>query len=160
MSANETSNGFRDEFFFLSNFYEAPTKMQLAGVDGLFKTGEHLFQAQKTLFMRPEENKTEWVNRFIAAPTPAKAKYVGRSIRINVPSWDEYSTVAMKKTIYAKFSQYPDLKQKLLATGDLLLVEYNSWGDTVWGVNESTRKGENRLGSLLMNLRTYYQNNL
>ena len=111
------------------------------------------------MFVTPDANQQHWVKKFIDAPTPAKAKYVGRSIRINASAWDEYSTIAMKKTIYAKFNQNDALREQLIATGDLRLIEYNSWGDTVWGVNESTGNGQNRLGMLLMRLRDYYQNN-
>lgn len=51
----------------------------------------------------------------------------------------------------AKFEQNADLRCKLLTTGDAMLVEGNTWGDTVWGVCQG--KGENRLGKILMRVR-------
>jgi len=53
-------------------------------------------------------------------------------------------------TMRQKFKQ-PELKAKLLATGDAELIEGNHWGDIVWGVCRG--KGENRLGKILMKVR-------
>jgi predicted NAD-dependent protein-ADP-ribosyltransferase YbiA (DUF1768 family) len=50
-----------------------------------------------------------------------------------------------------KFSRNPELRVKLLNTGDLQLVEGNYWGDTFWGVCNG--KGENHLGKILMRVR-------
>ena len=57
----------------------------------------------------------------------------------------------MYNTLVAKFTQNPDLAKKLLATGDALLIEGNTWNDRYWGVCRG--KGENRLGILLMLVR-------
>jgi predicted NAD-dependent protein-ADP-ribosyltransferase YbiA (DUF1768 family) len=54
-----------------------------------------------------------------------------------------------------KFSD-PELRAKLLATGDEFLVEGNHWGDTYWGVCNG--KGRNMLGSLLMKVREEIKN--
>ena len=59
----------------------------------------------------------------------------------------------MKNICLAKFLQNPDLKEKLLSTGDAELVEGNTWNDTFWGVNSRTGKGDNNLGKILMNVR-------
>jgi len=45
----------------------------------------------------------------------------------------------------------PTLRSWLLATGDAILEEGNSWGDTYWGVSRGY--GENWLGILLMLVR-------
>jgi predicted NAD-dependent protein-ADP-ribosyltransferase YbiA (DUF1768 family) len=47
--------------------------------------------------------------------------------------------------------QNPELREKLLCTGKLELIEGNYWGDTYWGVCRGV--GENRLGKLLMLVR-------
>ena len=49
----------------------------------------------------------------------------------------------MYEIVLAKFTQNPDLKKKLLATGDEHLEEGNTWGDTIWGTVDGV--GENRL---------------
>ncbi len=53
----------------------------------------------------------------------------------------------------AKFTQNPDLLSKLLATGDAELIEGNTWGDRVWGVDLYRGAGENHLGKILMRIR-------
>ena len=56
----------------------------------------------------------------------------------------------MLSFVRAKFT-YPDLQEKLLATGDAYLEEGNYWNDTTWGVCNGV--GENRLGKILMQVR-------
>ena len=51
----------------------------------------------------------------------------------------------------AKFSQHPELAEKLLATGNAHLEEGNSWGDKVWGTVGGV--GANNLGKILMRVR-------
>ena len=47
-----------------------------------------------------------------------------------------------------KFKQNPELKQKLLETGNQELIEGNTWNDTFWGVCNG--QGQNWLGKILM----------
>ena len=155
----ETTNGFRDEFFFLSNFYEAPVTIEYENRKFALPTGEHLFQGMKiAAALNPKDNVSA-LQRLEQAPTPGKAKYWGRSIRIDVPLWDSMSLRCMRRTLELKFSQHPDLMEKLLNTGDMVLVEYNDWKDTLWGVDQKTRNGKNQLGKLLMELRQNAMNN-
>ena len=51
----------------------------------------------------------------------------------------------------AKFTQNPELAEKLLATGEQELVEGNNWNDTFWGMCRG--KGKNMLGNILMKIR-------
>ena len=64
----------------------------------------------------------------------------------------------MSTTLFMKFGQNNDLREKLFKTGDLLLVEGNYWHDNYWGDcfcdKCKGRKGENFLGRILMNVRT------
>ena len=48
-----------------------------------------------------------------------------------------------------KFKNHPKLKSLLLATGDELLVEGNTWSDVFWGIDLKTNRGQNILGRLL-----------
>lgn len=64
----------------------------------------------------------------------------------------------MYEVCRAKFLQNPDLADKLVATGDAELIEGNTWGDTVWGVCNGS--GENRLGEILMRVRSEIQNDM
>jgi predicted NAD-dependent protein-ADP-ribosyltransferase YbiA (DUF1768 family) len=50
-----------------------------------------------------------------------------------------------------KFKQNKDLSEKLIATGDMELVEHNWWKDKFWGKHFG--EGENYLGRILMKVR-------
>ena len=58
----------------------------------------------------------------------------------------------MRKVLEYKFEN-PELRAKLLDTGDRELIEANTWHDTYWGVDKWSGKGHNMLGKLLMKLR-------
>jgi predicted NAD-dependent protein-ADP-ribosyltransferase YbiA (DUF1768 family) len=64
----------------------------------------------------------------------------------------------MEDLVRQKFSLYPTLREKLLATGEEELVEGNYWHDNFWGAC-SCRKCEgrekhNHLGRILMKVRS------
>jgi predicted NAD-dependent protein-ADP-ribosyltransferase YbiA (DUF1768 family) len=56
----------------------------------------------------------------------------------------------MKDILLVKFS-IPELKEKLLSTGDVYIEEGNSFGDTDWGTVNGV--GQNNLGKILMSIR-------
>ncbi len=127
---------FRDEFFFLSNFYLADFIYK--GIK--FTSSESAFQAMKC----PER-----ILEF-AQLEPLKAKKLGREVLLR-DDWNLVKEEIMFEVCYEKFTQNPPLKAKLIATGDMELVEGNTWGDCEWGVCDG--KGENKLGKILMNIR-------
>lgn len=138
----KTIDCFDGEYAFLSNFYEAPIVVN--GVT--YPTNEHFFQAMKT--------EDETMQKMIAgAPTPGKAKRLGRQVALRA-NWDETRLGWMQVGLRAKFTQHPELLDKLIATGDALLIEGNYWHDTYWGQCDGV--GENQLGALLMMLRDEY----
>ena len=63
-----------------------------------------------------------------------------------------------------KFNQNPKIKQKLLDTGDKILIEGNNWCDNFWGNCHCekcrTKTGKNLLGISLMFLREKYRQEL
>jgi predicted NAD-dependent protein-ADP-ribosyltransferase YbiA (DUF1768 family) len=59
----------------------------------------------------------------------------------------------MYEEVSLKFYVYKNLGDMLLSTGDELLIEGNTWGDTYWGVDLKTGIGENKLGKILMKVR-------
>lgn len=126
---------FDGEYAFLSNFYDSP----IQNGDIVFPTVEHYFQAQKT-------NDLEMQRKIAAAPTPGKAKQMGRRVELR-GDWEDIKDHIMFVAIDKKFS-IPELQEKLLATGDEELVEGNWWGDQYWGVCNG--KGKNKLGKILM----------
>lgn len=138
---------FKGEYAFLSNFY-------FIDVMG-YPSNEHFFQAQKTT----DKKIREQIKNLL---TPGQAKRMGRKIKLR-PEWNEieFRICAMYKGLIAKFKN-EELKQKLLNTGDVELIEGNIWHDNTWGSCFCPKckniKGENYLGKLLMKLREELRN--
>jgi ribA/ribD-fused uncharacterized protein len=91
-----------------------------------------------------------------AAPTAGIAKVYGRTVEKIRDGWDGYKVAFMREIVRAKFNQHPELMEKLLATGDDVLVEGNDWGDRFWGKVKRENglwMGENWLGKILMEVR-------
>jgi ribA/ribD-fused uncharacterized protein len=57
----------------------------------------------------------------------------------------------MREAVLAKFSQHPELRAELLATGDAKLVEHTD-SDAYWG-DGGDGSGRNMLGTILMEVR-------
>jgi ribA/ribD-fused uncharacterized protein len=142
---------FAGEHEFLSNF--AFTPVRYAG--RTWPTVEHAFQAAKTLDL----DDLLAIGR---APTPAAAKRLGRKVTLR-PGWDEMRFNVMATLVARKFGPGSMYSTALLDTGEALLIEGNTWGDTEWGaVRDSSVEGRpwrgwNRLGRILMDVRRQLQ---
>ena len=91
--------------------------------------------------------------RILEAATPGLARKIGRRVHPDDRwEWEQYNV--MFRLLKIKFSN-PDLRDKLLATGDEYLVFSNDWHDTIWGVCKCgfCPGGRNALGKLLVKLR-------
>lgn len=108
----------------------------------VYPSVEHAFQGAKCFYMQDKE-------RIAAQPTPGMAKKLGRRVQMK-PNWNVERIEVMKVLLRLKFSD-ETYRQRLLATGNAVLVEGNNWGDTFWGVCRG--QGENYLGRLLMEVR-------
>eukprot|EP00753_Platysulcus_tardus_P007342 PLAT15145.1.p1 GENE.PLAT15145.1~~PLAT15145.1.p1 ORF type:complete len:360 (+),score=42.48 PLAT15145.1:44-1123(+) len=75
----------------------------------------------------------------------------GRKVRLR-SDWEEVKVDVMSVVVRDKFTRDDGLREKLLATGDALLVEGNNWNDRFWG--RCKGKGENWLGRILMAARS------
>lgn len=126
------------EYGWLSNFWRAREVVQHIE----YPTNEHFYQSAKA----KEPDVAVWIRQ---APKPFLAMKAGRSLRPHemIPDWEQVKFQIMKNGLWAKFTQNPDLTEKLLATGNAKLHE-NSPTDMVWGV-----KGKDMLGKLLMQVR-------
>jgi ribA/ribD-fused uncharacterized protein len=133
---------FSGKYYFLSNFYSSP--ISYGGRN--YPTVEHLFQALKSL------NDIDR-DMIASAPTPREAKRLGRQVALR-GDWEQVKFSVMKLAVQLKFDSHPDLRSRLIETGDAILIEGNTWGDQVWGVFNG--EGLNLLGELLMILRTRY----
>jgi ribA/ribD-fused uncharacterized protein len=130
---------FQGPYRFLSNFY--PATVEFEGIT--YPTVEHAYQSAKTLDMNERK-------RIAALATPEEAKSEGRKLALR-PDWETAKFDVMERCVRYKFTHNPELRQKLLETGDAILEEGNTWGDRVWGVYQG--QGENRLGKILMKVR-------
>jgi ribA/ribD-fused uncharacterized protein len=86
--------------------------------------------------------------------TAGHAKRAGRKLKLR-KDWDEIKLTVMEEVLKMKFLGNQKLAQKLIDTGDAVLIEGNWWNDTYWGVCND--KGENHLGQLLMKIRKELQ---
>jgi ribA/ribD-fused uncharacterized protein len=138
---------FRGKFAFLSNFY--PCKVEYEGL--IYPSVENAFQAAKTAPFR---------RKVFTKVSPKEAKKLGRRVPI-LGDWEGRKLRVMKELVRKKFTSNGELKEKLLETGNALLIEGNTWGDEFWGVNLRKPdpnspwgyKGENWLGKILMEVR-------
>ena len=136
---------FDGKYAFLSNFFYAPFVY-----DGIiYPTNEHFFQAMKTLDQEKRKQIAE-------AKTPGAAKRMGRQVQLR-EDWEQVKYTAMRVGVERKFDAHPGLAKKLIATGDAILIEGNSWHDNTWGSCFCPKcaaiAGNNWLGEILMERR-------
>ncbi len=132
--------GFFNEYRWLSNFWPAPLK-----INGItYKNSEAAYQS----FKFPADQRAQFSNL-----NPDEAKKLGKNAKIDQKEWNRTKMFIMILVVSSKFSQNPDLKQKLKETGDAYLEETNDWNDTCWGVCNGV--GSNNLGKILMAYRQY-----
>lgn len=137
--------GFKGKYYFLSNFY--PCQVTYHGIT--YQNSEAAFHAQKDPSRAEEFCKLN----------PSQAKRLGRKVKLR-SDWEYVKDGIMKDILIFKFKQNPELAQKLLNTGEVMLVEANNWGDTYWGYDEINNVGQNRLGYILMEIRELLFNDL
>ena len=142
---NDEISAFRGPHDFLSNFYAADVEFDGAE----YPTIEHAFQAAKSLDFGQRRTIKN-------AKSASEAKRMGRKIKRR-EDWFDVSLEVMEALVRQKFTRYPELKSKLLETGDAILIEGNNWNDRFYGAVYDTNRnewmGENHLGKILMKVR-------
>ena len=153
----------KDAFGEFSNSYSSP--FTLNGV--LYPTVEHYFQAQKFMGSNATPKSLEYAQLIISQNTPNKAKILGnKQVRsgygwveelnniirqyedVNVRlDWEDVKNNIIRKGIFQKFLQNPNLLTLLLSTGEKTLINY-TFKDNYWG------NGKNQLGKILMETRS------
>ena len=131
-------SNFKGKYFYLSNYYNSPVIYE--GIK--YKNNEAAFQSMKTLDIK--------LRKSFSLLEPNEAKYKGRNIKLR-EDWEEVKDDIMYNIVLEKFKQNPDLKKRLISTGNEELIEGNSWNDTYWGV--CLGHGQNKLGEILMKVR-------
>lgn len=133
---------FRGEYSFLSNFYPVPH-----GVYG-YATVEHFFVAMKS-------TDAGYRTRVRACATAKDAKRMDRTVKLR-EDWEAIKNDVMLTGLRFKFKPDSDLARQLLATGDEVIEEANTWHDTYWGICNGV--GHNMLGKMLMTVREELRN--
>ncbi len=135
---------FNGEYNFLSNFY--PCTIPYDGV--YWYSVENAYQAAKVILSKDK--------LYISTVFPAKAKRYSKQVQID-PEWDIKKVDVMRELLQIKFSDYI-LKGKLYNTGEIYLVENNTWHDNFWGFCVCDKcidkNKQNILGELLMTIRS------
>jgi hypothetical protein len=86
------------------------------------------------------------------AATSSQARKLARKHKSQVvTNWRSINTDTMRRIVYNKFTQNKVLGDRLLATGDAVLVEDARW-DAYWG-NGKDGTGDNMMGQILMKVR-------
>lgn len=116
-----------------------------------WSTTEHYFQAQKFADTEHEE-----AVRCCSGPMNAAKMGRDRSLPLR-KDWEEVKEKVMMDALIAKMEQHPNIKKLLLSTGDEVLVEHTV-NDSYWG-DGGDGSGKNRLGGLLMELRSQLREN-
>jgi ribA/ribD-fused uncharacterized protein len=142
---DQNIKGFFGEYRFLSNF-----EISDVYFDGdVYNCSEAAYMAGKTL----DQNIR---NKFIKSSniTPRQARELGQTFELR-DNWINIKYDVMSAVLFDKFYRNVNLRRKLLITGNKYLEETNHWNDVYWGVCNG--KGENNLGKILMNIRTFWK---
>lgn len=147
-------------FFWTTKDYMSNWHLSPFTIDGvLFNCAEQWMMYSKAMLF----GDTYIAKEILADPNPRNQKALGRKVSGFVSEiWEQECFAIMVKGCLQKFLQNPDLKEKLLATDDLVLVEASPY-DTIWGIgmdethpdatNPKKWLGLNLLGLVLMEVR-------
>ena len=133
-----------DPYYEFTNFY--PSTVIIDGVK--WPTTEHYFQAQKFV-------GTPYVELIRNLHAPQQAFQMSRDPKVSHwrrSDWDSVKDDVMHKALQCKFDQHPNLRNKLLETGNKKMIEHTS-NDSYWGDGGGEGRGLNKLGQLLMKVR-------
>lgn len=130
---------FKDEYRWLSNFW-----LSVVVYEGIeYPSVENAYQSSKTLDLEHR--------KYFETCTSGQAKRRGKELNIR-SDWDTIKLSIMEDLLIQKF-KHPELRQKLIDTGNQKIREGNNWNDRFWGVCLKTGLGENHLGYLIVKIR-------
>jgi nicotinate (nicotinamide) nucleotide adenylyltransferase len=133
-------NRFKGEYDFLSNRF--PCRVLWEGFE--YRSAEAAFQASKC--------QDEMERRVYASCSTDKAIMKGKD-QIPYQGWEDDQLGIMESILRAKFELNPSLMQKLVDTGNCILLNGNNKQETFWGIDLYSWIGENHLGKIITNIR-------
>ena len=134
---------YEREFFVFSNF----SSFQVEWRGELWGTSEQAYQAAR--FMGADEKLVDAVRASKSAHEAYRIMQANRDREL--PNWKDIKSSVMLDICRHKLQQHDYVRQKLLETGDMLIVE-DSPKDPYWGWGPD-RQGRNELGTIWMKLR-------
>lgn len=138
---------YEREFYVFSNF----SSFQVDYKGRRWATSEHAYQASHFF-----ESDPDLVEQIFNARSAHEAYKIAKANVNKAPkNWDDIKVDIMYEICKLKLHQNPYVKQKLLQTGDLYMVE-DSPKDDFWGWGEH-RDGRNELGKIWIHLRELYK---
>ena len=148
-------HGETDEYGYMSNWY--PSKFTLNGIE--YTSMEQYMMHQKAMVFKDAQTAQE----ILKTSDVARIKQLGRGVKnYDDHIWNGVRQIVVYEGLLAKFSQNPDLKAQLLATGSAILAEF-AGKDVIWGIGMNTHdqdrydrtkwRGTNLLGYSLMMVR-------
>ena len=123
-----------------------------------FSTSEHCYQWHACT----EHLRDDLAERVLRAQTPREAKTIASEVKQKDSPWDEIKYSIMKNVLISKIASSTKFRDNILESGDSILVE--ALADPWWGcglpyhiaitTHPDFYPGKNKLGQLLMELRT------
>ena len=147
---------------FLSQWFYAPFYVMRTE----YLTAEHYMMHKKAELFGDNLISALILNTY----EPSEVKKLGKQVQnFDIIKWNEKKFDIVVQGNWYKFHNYKDLKRKLLATGDSILVEASPT-DRIWGIGRpmgysqlhdvDSWRGENLLGFALMKVREKVKNEL
>lgn len=148
-----------DYVLFYGSFY-SQWAMRDIEIDGIiYNCCEQYMMAEKARLFGDDYA----LKQIMSTNDPSIQKSWGRKVNnFNQEEWEKVAQEVVYKANYAKFTQYGDLKQKLLDTGNKTIVEASPY-DRIWGIGlacDDSRaldpqkwRGTNWLGIAIMKVR-------
>ena len=151
----EDNNGVYFKSGYLSQWYEAPIIID----DINYNCCEKFMMYQKAIYFQDYEIAKNILN----TNDPKEHKKFGRMVKnFDEEKWNNICELIVYRANYVKFTQNLNLKEKLLKTGDKIIVECSPY-DQIWGnglditntlkTSPENWKGTNKLGKILMVVR-------
>ncbi|CAN5882841.1 hypothetical protein BH11MYX2_BH11MYX2_15910 [soil metagenome] len=131
-----------------------------------FTVGGRTFSCAEQFMMHGKAllfGDAETAEKILAAGHPKQHKALGRKVTpFDDVTWKSERVAIVKAGSHAKYTQNPELLEKLLATKGTMLVEASPF-DRIWGIGLSAKdpraldpaqwRGQNLLGKVLTELR-------